>query len=1554
MRDPKKPTTPKRPRKPGKKIKPENSPKPLLEPGGKPKPRPETRPQPETRPKPKPEVKPDVRPGLIKPGSKPKPKPDTKPETRPEPKPKPELDTKPLANDIKPGKPGARQPLLLMPMRLEYRIVDSKVPPTVVHPSDLSGAMMDLRRKFSQTKPSDRKALQALEQERVALNQKYKAVTPRLGPARLRSRTELWLRWYPDDNFAEAGTAPPSETETDALEAFLAHPLARYWPKLDDGTLLALWGELVAVAGPARAVHLFRQHDSEEKTRDWEARIGRITGLPKQIGVFALHKGEIVLLGEGAPIPQNDDTAGLVSYAPDVLGDGAWMSDFDAAIDLGMGMKLADDKMVDLALEADWLICTGISDKDGRDDFSRLIQDRRNAGAFEILGQDTATNNAPGVSAGRDPGDTVQERLWDHTELELGVLQQDGLDADLLAEALDIDANELKKAPGASESGHLDAAAMIRAIGPALMDGSLDATNQLNDVDDPDFIELLAQHVQARGILPAIKVGSGAYGVLPVLGTSGLQIVGDTLNATEADYSRFVHNYANGVLTLLTERSDSATLRLEPDDPDASEKLTDILQTSRVSRRIDVSNMGASDIKGLDCPYVEGEEDNHKPAAYFLALERKRLRLLDDPDEGNTKWPLLYRLALLSLRRYREIELLKGTSGFTTRGDLRHIQGNWIAGLQSSQRQAISQARNYAVNRFSTASPTALNRIPPGRIPHLQIINKRYQDAILRLRAIGAQTNGTARLEILMMEVIDLFQHRLDAWITGLASIKLTHQRRKEKIGGLALGYYGFLGKLRRSSATGESDGYIQAASQGQAVSAAILRSAYLRNRGDGAFQIDLSSVRTSRALKLMDHIRRGVPLPECLGLRGERWLRNDLKSREIFALRDAYPLENVDSDGQGKSGPAGSRCFDGLKLVEADRAKLASKHRGVQAVLRDDLDALSDVVVAEAVHQRAGGSADVAAAWLRVLSGGPIPHRPEFLRTHRSGHASDYRVTLLLPQTPPTKNGTPLRMASGGLASLFDERFPQLSKQEVHMTLHLNDETLYEATLTPEKHLGLDAISIAKLGPDTLRKRLVSFAVSDLNSRLSVHDFYKLPTHADRVALEAAGLHVDLNWDGLRQMTEDAAGLWALVHRAEPMSAGDLSNAADPVQMLDETRHVAALQGAAEDMWERAGNLLTYLKQQQKTYYTLIRKMFQQIDALYEKPGLPWGENYRNDTRLRAQVIKLHGALRALQKLDIDGAGKHYAASRLVETMVDSEAEFRAIDSTLRSRIAALQSALKTQNTDVVALSDARADLKSAMEAVRTATGVSALALCPVFAKTPDLAPLLQSAQTASNALGPWPRYRAKLSQLLDHVGVTHKGYPVQPGATADDKDAPDADVRDETLAPRAYHRGIFMARGSDIDGTTLSGLVIDEWVETRPSTQQDAAIALNYDSPQAEAPNSLLLCIAETGPRIPWSSTAAAGHVQSMLDLMKARALSTQTTPLSENVLPLANRVSHIGNGNNERPRIPQAAYKVKQAAWFAPPGQLTTVSASDLQKSPLRLNQIGPFRARPRTNQ
>ena len=815
MRDPKKPTTPKRPRNPGKKVKPENSPKPLLEPARKPKPRPETRPQPETKPKPKPEVKPDVRPAPIKPGSKPRPKPDTKPETRPEPKPKPELDTKPLANDIKPGKPGARQPLLLMPMRLEYRIVDSKVPPTVVHPSDLSGAMMDLRRKFSQTKPSDRKALQALEQERVALNEKYRAITPRLGPARLRSRTELWLRWYPDDNFAEAGTAPPSETETDALEAFLAHPQARYWPKLDDGTLLALWGELVAVAGPARAVHLFRQHDSEEMTGDWEARIGRIIGLPKQIGVFALHKDEIVLLGEGAPIPQNDDTAGLVSYAPDVLGDGAWMSDFDAAIDLGMGMKLADDRMVDLALEADWLICAGISDKDGRDDFSRLIQDRRDAGTFEILGQDTATNNAPGVSAGRDTGDTVRERLWDHTELELGALQQDGLDADLLAEALDIDATELKKAPGASESGHLDAAAMIRAIGPALMDGSLDATNQLNDVDDPDFIELLAQHVQARGILPAIKVGSGAYGVLPVLGTSGLQIADDTLNATEADYSRFVRNYANGVLTLLTERSDSATLRLEPDDPDASEKLTDILQTSRVSRRIDVSNMGASDIKGLDCPY-------------------------------------------------------------------------------------------------------------------------------------------------------------------------------------------------------------------------------------------------------------------------------------------------------------------------------------------------------------------------------------------------------------------------------------------------------------------------------------------------------------------------------------------------------------------------------------------------------------------------------------------------------------------------------------------------------------------------------------------------------------------RAKLSQLLDHVGVTHKGYPVQPGATADDKDAPDADVRDETLAPRAYHRGIFMARGSDIDGTTLSGLVIDEWVETRPSTQQDAAIALNYDSPQAEAPNSLLLCIAETGPRIPWSSTAAAGHVQSMLDLMKARALSTQTTPLSENVLPLANRVSHIGNGNNERPRIPQAAYKVKQAAWFAPPGQLTTVSASDLQKSPLRLNQIGPFRARPRTNQ
>lgn len=1520
----------------------------------------------EAKPKPDGAPKPERKPKL---GRKPKqeldtkPKPERdwprKPEDDKEPKPRdgdrpaPDLDVEPVPGGIK----VVRNPLLLMPMRLEYRVVSRVKPPTVLHRMEVTKQIAGLRRELSQLKPGDSKRAADLGAEITGLSGKAVGQAPKIGTAKLKSRKEIWLRWYPDDSFAEGGVAPPSEAEAEALKAFETHPRSRDWPQLPGGEVTALWAELVAIAGPARAVHLMRTAEMPE-VKDWEARIGRIIGLPELVGVFAVNKGAVTLLGRGVPIPPNSaEGGGLVSYSPQVLGDGSWMTDFDEALELGMGLKLTDDDAVKAALEAEWLICTGIGDGDavpGTEELEQFLQDRIAGGGFEILDQDTPTNNAPGTQAGREAAQTVVGQLFDYALRDAGALKEDGLDCNLLAEALGIGSAILEKAPGADASGHLDAAAMVRVIGPALMDGSLVANSQLDDISDTDFIELLARHVQARGVLPSLKIGTTAYGVLPVTTDPGLIVEDADLPPEERDYSGFIRTYAAGVMSLLSGHSQDVTLRIEPDDPDASEKLTDILQTSRVSRRLDVSDELRDDVAGLGCPYVEGLADKYKPASYFIEIQRKRLNQLPVPDKDDRQWPLLYRLAHLTLTRIRELEVLKGLQDFSHRGKLRDIQGTWRNTLTAPQRRAVNQSRGYSVKNFSRAEPSQLNDIPKKRVPMLQGVNSRYEDAIIRLRGIATQPDGDARLETLMMEVIDLFQHRLDAWITGLASMRLSHLREKHPNTGLALGYFGFLGRLRETSATGAGDGYIQAPSQGQAVSAAILRSAFLRNRGDGAFKIELSSARTQRALKLIDLIRRGVPLPEGLGLRGERWLRNHQKSLHIFPLRDKFPLENADTDGKGKRGQTGTRCFDGLQLVEAKSNALAPDERAVQGVLVDDLDALSDLVVAEAVHHRAGGSADVAAAWLRVLSGGPIPHRPEFLRTERSGHASDYRVTLVLPQAAAPQSGSPLRLAEHGLALLLDQAVPELSDGVALVSIRLENELLYEKEIGLQKHLSLDPVGVAKLGPERLRRRIVQFAVSDLHATLPVQEMYRRGLHFDREALEAAGALIEVDMGQIETPIGEAIDLWRLAHGAQALSAGDLSNAADPDYVLDEPAHIASLQAAAIDLWARAERVLAQMKTQQKAYALLVRRIFKNIVISYETPGVAWGDNRRADQKLRLQVAKLHGALRNLQQYHLEGAGKQYAASRLVEDMVDSEAEMRQIDEMMRARITALAAALKGRVAAPESLSDARADLTAAIEALGAACGVAKLAICPIFPKTPQVTPLLKGAEDPDAALAPWPRYRAKLARLLDRVRDSYAAYPVRPEATADDKEAETADLRDETLAPRSYHHGMFMAKSQDIGASTISGLVIDEWVETRPSTQQNAAIALNYDTPQAEAPNSLILCVPDKVFARAWSPAVAAEFVLATLDLMQARALSTQTTMMEETVLPLSNLVAHVGNGDDERARLPVGLYKSQLMDWFDTPGRADSVPDNILVQRGERWHQTKRLGARRRTGE
>ena len=155
--------------------------------------------------------------------------------------------------------------------------------------------------------------------------------------------------------------------------------------------------------------------------------------------------------------------------------------------------------------------------------------------------------------------------------------------------------------------------------------------------------------------------------------------------------------------------------------------------------------------------------------------------------------------------------------------------------------------------------------------------------------------------------IADLCSHRLDAWITSLALVRLADRRRKAPAG-LSIGAYGWVVGLRPSAPSQAApDEHMLAPSMDHAVTAAILRAGYQAHRatGDAAMAVDLSSARVRDALRLIDGVRQGQTLGALLGYRFERRLQeasqpDHLLGPYIAPFRKLAPMD-------GGSLPAGA-----------------------------------------------------------------------------------------------------------------------------------------------------------------------------------------------------------------------------------------------------------------------------------------------------------------------------------------------------------------------------------------------------------------------------------------------------------------------------------------------------------------------------------------------------------------------------------------------------------------------------------------------------------------------
>lgn len=147
----------------------------------------------------------------------------------------------------------------------------------------------------------------------------------------------------------------------------------------------------------------------------------------------------------------------------------------------------------------------------------------------------------------------------------------------------------------------------------------------------------------------------------------------------------------------------------------------------------------------------------------------------------------------------------------------------------------------------------------------------------------------------------DLFNYRLDAWLTGLLHKRIYDRMQVKKNHKVSLGAYGWVFNLKEDRSEPASDEFIVAPSINQAITGAVLRSSFNRSAEgstqDYTLNVNLSSSRVRQALRIIDGVRNGLSVGAVLGSDLERALHEEHKKSGlemdyfIYFLRQAYPL---------------------------------------------------------------------------------------------------------------------------------------------------------------------------------------------------------------------------------------------------------------------------------------------------------------------------------------------------------------------------------------------------------------------------------------------------------------------------------------------------------------------------------------------------------------------------------------------------------------------------------------------------------------------------------------
>jgi hypothetical protein len=728
----------------------------------------------------------------------------------------------------------------------------------------------------------------------------------------------------------------------------------------------------------------------------------------------------------------------LASGFPDGLPVDAgmrWLVDFEAAQTAGMGMRIpitSDAR----AAGFDRVLVYGLSDQaDGSAAVAALLNDHHYSDGLTFVPQGSPTKNtadAPSFYSRDDPGEQISYAV----ELGPPLTSDPAADGPVAAALLGVPVATFDHVRFADRYDMRDGQDMVTALWPATLGYFL---GQLGDGGLTDAQIELARtwtvaNVRPRGPLPAIAAGQTPYGILPATSTAlWVPDPGDPVEAAVLQMARRL------LPTWIGSASAAPHVGATPGDPDAD--LLHVLGMDASSMAFRGRHVLGDKLLWNLMSFL-AVPSNGAPEWWQLHLAAGRTQL---DAVGYTTWdPRVIHTGLIPLDFPVSAPTvtdgpLSETDPLPADANLGGQQVNYITWLRSAAIADI-QANNYPgpavpdsllykiLRQSVLLDYVTLAQSAQVASGELEIEQTREQELVgidtavvtpwqVLARPVSAgsavtwadylvtlhpepgspferladlqasmdrlATLPTAELDRLLTETLDICSHRLDAWVTALATARLTAQRTASGdgdgtggaggagaasrsggsggSGGVLAGAYGFVQNLRPAAAAAPAGpagaklvaelderrarlfpgapkpapplqapagngGFIHAPSMSQAAAGAVLRSGYLSHQGgdeDGLLAIDLSSDRVRSALYLLEGVQQGQQLGALLGYQLETSMHSAGLDQYIQPLRDAYPLVvgKLTPTSPDDTAAGASQVVDALAL---DRARQA------------------------------------------------------------------------------------------------------------------------------------------------------------------------------------------------------------------------------------------------------------------------------------------------------------------------------------------------------------------------------------------------------------------------------------------------------------------------------------------------------------------------------------------------------------------------------------------------------------------------------------------------------